>query len=167
MLWNYLASKNIPGELFWNTGSRLGFLTISGCRIGLCVVVLLNVPGGILVWGKLRGIKESGWAFSLLVSFLQLGPGDENDLPIFSCMAVCKGWKVEIVKVNRTVGICICVKSKPTGKSEHVMLKALYVSVCMLCCGCVPDVPGVVLLWTSEQCPKDPFPWKSRNSLQI
>lgn len=79
-----MASKNIPGELFWNTGSRLGFLTISGCRIGLCVVVLLNVPGGILVWGKLRGIKESGWAFFPLVSFLQLGPGDENDLPIFS-----------------------------------------------------------------------------------
>lgn len=165
MLWNYLASKNIPGELFWNMGSRLGFLMICGCCIGLCVVVLFNVPSGILDWSKLHGIKESGWAFFLLVSFLQLGPGDENDLPIFSFER--KGWKVEIVTVNRTVGICICVKSKPTGKSKHVVLGALYVYVCMLCCGCVPDVPGVALLWTSEQCSKDPFLWKLRNSLQI
>lgn len=57
---------------------------LSGCCIGLCVVALFNVPGGILDWGKLRGIKQSWWAFFLLVSFLQLGPGNENDLHIFS-----------------------------------------------------------------------------------
>lgn len=56
----------------------------------------------------------------------------------------------EIVKLKRTVRICIHMKRKPTRKPVQVSLWMLYMYVYMMCLSCVPDLAVVSMLWASE-----------------